>query len=274
LLEDLKSIRHQLIQGVKDDTLPGEVEKERQATLVAGSIILEEVMAALNIQSLRVCPSALREGIVFDRIETSGRLPLQPIRASSSSMAKRFNLNQGQIQRVSTTAEHIFNAYAEALQLNEEAHRLLLAACQLHEIGLTISHKKIHLHGGYIIEHSNLTGITQRQQQMLAAMVRFHRKTKPSPKDAVFKVMRSSDVDTTISLAAILRLAAALNRTKGSTTAIPTIVERKTAWHWFFEQDWYEQHEVCVWNANHEKLPLSKLLGKAILLKPAKPSKK
>jgi exopolyphosphatase/guanosine-5'-triphosphate,3'-diphosphate pyrophosphatase len=235
--------------------------------LVAASIILEEVMAALNIKSLRVCPSALREGIVFDRIASAGRLPARPIRAASKAMAKRFNLDRTQIKRVTTTADILFQAYAKPLHLNDEAYRLLIAACQLHEIGLTMNHKKIHLHGSYMIANSNLTGVTQRQQQILAAMVRFHRKARPNAKHSMLKNLRSEDIHTTIALAAILRMAAALNRTKDGEAASPTITEKKKAWLWTFAPNWYDSHEVCIWNANQEKRPLTKLLGKNILLK-------
>jgi len=268
LLADLQSTFPELIAAVKAESLPSGVDQERQSTLVAGSIILQEVMSALNIVSLRVCPSALREGIVFDRITTAGRLPARPIRAASQAMAKRFSLDQTQIQRVSQTAEAIFATYHTSLHLNNEAYRLLIAACQLHEIGLAMSHKKIHLHGSYIIGNSNLTGITQRQQQMLAAIVRFHRKAKPNSKHALLKNMRSQDMRTTIAVAAILRLASALNRTKSGEAARPHIIEKKKAWDWCFEPEWFESHEVCVWNANQEKRPLSKLLGENLKFKP------
>ena len=274
LLSDLQSIRGDLIKGVKEGKLPGEVESERADTLVAGSIILEEVMSALNISSLRVCLSALREGIIFDRIETEGRLPAKPIEASSRAMAKRFMLNQEQIRCVSTTAKHVFNHYAEALNLNAEAKSLLLAACQLHEIGLTISHKKIHMHGSYIIANSNITGITQRQQQMLAAIIRFHRKTQPTKKQVALKAMRNSDISTTLAVAAILRIAAALNRTKSGVAAAPRFEESKKYHIWHFEDsEWFQSHEVCIWNASSEKRPLGKLLGKPIRFKRPKPIK-
>jgi len=264
---DLKSTFPELVAAVKADTLPSGMEKERQSTLVAGSIILQEVMSALNIISLRVCPSALREGIVFDRLTTAGRLPARPIRSASQAMANRFNLDQIQIQRVSQSAEAIYAAYHSMLHLNNEAYRLLIAACQLHEVGLAMSHKKIHLHGSYIIGNSNLTGVTQRQQQILAAIVRFHRKSSPTAKHALLKDMRSQDMRTTIAVAAILRLASALNRTKSGEAARPHIIEKKKAWDWYFEPEWFDSHEVCIWNANQEKRHLSKLLGKNLQFK-------
>ena len=266
-LADLKSIRSKLIDAVKHDRLPDAIEPERRATLVAGAIILEEAMDAAQVRSLRVCPSALREGIVYDRIETSGRLPAQPIMASTNNMVKRFNLDRGQIKRVARTAELIFTAYAELLGLDEEAKLLLDAACKLHEVGLTISHKRTHLHGGYIIANANMTGITQRQQQMLAAIVRFHRKAAPTAKHRDLKSMREKDVETTKALAAILRSATALNRTKDGDAALLAIEEKNKAWRWLFEPEWYDRHEVCIWNTHTEKRPLNRLLGKPIQLK-------
>jgi len=270
-LNDLRSIRSKLIDAVKLDQLPDSIEKERKTTLVAGAIVLEEVMAALHIRSLRVCPSALREGIIYDRVETSGRLPSRPIKASAIAMVKRFNLDREQIKRVTNTAKLIFVAHAKQLGLNDEARRLLMAACQLHEVGLSISHKRIHLHGGYIIAHSNMTGITQRQQQILAATVRFHRKARPNPKHGELKTMRDKDIAVTMALAAILRLASALNRTKDGEAAAPRFEEKKRAWQWIFDDSvWFDEHEVCIWNATQEKRPLSKLLGKPIELKQAR----
>jgi exopolyphosphatase/guanosine-5'-triphosphate,3'-diphosphate pyrophosphatase len=266
-LSDLKSTRAKLIDAVKRDRLPDAIEPERRDTLVAGAIILEEVMEAINARALRVCPSALREGIIYDRIETLGRLPAEPIMASVGSMVKRFNLDRGQIKRVTRTAERIFTAYAPLFGLDDEAHLLLKAACMLHEVGLTISHRRIHLHGGYIIAHANMTGITQRQQQMLSAIVRFHRKAAPTAKHRDLKFMRARDVKTTLALAAILRPATALNRTKHGHAGLLEIEEKKKAWHWLFEPMWHDQHEVCIWNANREKRPLTRLLGKAIQLK-------
>lgn len=272
-LDDLQSIRPKLVNAVIHDHLPDSIEKERKATLVAGAIILEEVMNALHIRSLRVCPSALREGIIYDRIETSDRHPCQPIMASTNAMVKRLNLDREQIKRVTNTAELIFDTYASLLGLNNKSRRLLMAACQLHEIGLTISHKRTHLHGSYIIAHSNMTGITQRQQQMIAATVRFHRKAGPSPKHCDLKAMRDKDIKITIALAAILRLAAALNRTKNGDAAIPCFEEKKNAWKWIFDPKWYCEHDVCIWNAANEKRSLSKLLGKPIQLKRARKEK-
>ena len=82
--------------------------------------------------------------------------------------------------------------------------------------------------------------------------------------------MREKDIQTSIALSAILRMAAALNRTKSGATASPRIVEKKKGWKWLFDdEEWFDTHEVCIWNATQEKLSLSKLINRPIELKKA-----
>jgi exopolyphosphatase/guanosine-5'-triphosphate,3'-diphosphate pyrophosphatase len=265
-LTTLEQMLPQLIDAVRDrDSLEG-IENERRDTLVAGAIILMEVMTALSLDELEVCQSALREGIVFDRVESHGRVPQQPMRASVEALVRRFSLDTAQIERVMATADLLFEAYAEQLGLDEESYELLHAAVQLHEIGLCITHKRMHLHGAYMVAHADMTGISFRQQQMLAALIRFHRKGKPGSDHPMLTGMHERDMATIKSLAAILRLAAALNRTKSGEAALPDIELRDDGWHWLFNDGWHAAHEVCIWNGEQEKKVLAKLLGSAISL--------
>jgi exopolyphosphatase/guanosine-5'-triphosphate,3'-diphosphate pyrophosphatase len=48
-------------------TVPG-LPPQRADIIVAGGFILEEVMSALGIESLRVCDWSLREGVIIDRL--------------------------------------------------------------------------------------------------------------------------------------------------------------------------------------------------------------
>jgi exopolyphosphatase/guanosine-5'-triphosphate,3'-diphosphate pyrophosphatase len=47
------------------------IPAERADIIVAGGVILEEVMSALGIESLRTCDWSLREGVIIDRLRAS-----------------------------------------------------------------------------------------------------------------------------------------------------------------------------------------------------------
>ncbi len=52
--------------------LPG-VSMERAHQLVAGSMVARQLMRTLNLKEIRICPWALREGIVLHRLDSSER---------------------------------------------------------------------------------------------------------------------------------------------------------------------------------------------------------
>ncbi|MFQ5469074.1 MAG: Ppx/GppA phosphatase family protein [Gammaproteobacteria bacterium] len=222
-LKDLQNNLPSLIEKIKLDEPLQNVEGERKNTLVAGAIILIEVMSALGLKTLSLSDSALREGIIYDRVESHGALPVLPMSAAVDAMIKRFNIDSDQVSRVLTTAKLIVMTFMNELGLNKEAIELLYAACKLHEIGLTVSHKKMHIHGAYMLMNADLTGITQRQQELISAIVRFHRKAKPNQRHIELREIRNHDTELVIKLSAILRLAAALNRTRDGNPAQPEI---------------------------------------------------
>ncbi len=53
-------------------TVPG-LPPQRADIIVAGGFVLEEVMIALGIESLRVCDWSLREGVIIDRLRALER---------------------------------------------------------------------------------------------------------------------------------------------------------------------------------------------------------
>lgn len=58
------------------------ISSSRARQIVAGAVVAEETMVALDIKSVEICPWALREGIVLRHLETMtepGDLPLVPL---------------------------------------------------------------------------------------------------------------------------------------------------------------------------------------------------
>ncbi len=263
-LKELRAMLPLLVDRMqRSESFPG-VDAERLPTLVPGNLILQEVMIALGINELELCQSALREGIIFDRMESFADFPTQPMQAAMVAMVERFNLDVRQIERVTSTAKQIFDLCCQPLNLSDEDLELLQSACGLHEIGQCVSHKRMHIHGGYMVRHADLTGFTLRQQQILSATIRYHRKAKPRCQHRELQGMSSDDVKRVFGLAAILRLATALNRTKRGLPAQPVVVNSKRGLRWCFDAQWWLSHEVCIWSGREEKRPLEKLLGTSI----------
>ena len=103
----------------------------------------------------------------------------------------------------------MFDQVAAQWQLLDEGYRPLLCwAAMLHETGLAINYTSVQRHSAYILENSDLPGFNQEEQQVLANLVRFHRKA--IKKGDFCSVLNYPDVHVW-RLIRLLRLAVALH---------------------------------------------------------------
>src|SRR5690606_37459387 len=106
----------------------------------------------------------------------------------------------------------IFDALASLHELGPGDRRLLRVAALLHDVGAFISSDSHHKHTQYILESSDLFGLSREQQKVAACVARYHRRAMPSTKHAAFKKLGPADRKRVRKLASILRIADALDR--------------------------------------------------------------
>jgi exopolyphosphatase/guanosine-5'-triphosphate,3'-diphosphate pyrophosphatase len=85
---------------------------------------------------------------------------------------------------------------------------MLIWAATLHEIGLQINYSGFHRHGAYIIENTRLPGFNREQQDVLATLIRLHRKRLDL---SVIPELRNWSRDRMVRLIRVLRIACVLN---------------------------------------------------------------
>lgn len=195
------------------------VSAQRAEIVVAGGQILEAVMRALSINYLRTCDWALREGVVIDflrEVEAESKPPLpdeaDPRLRGVRAVGRRFGYEEAHALRVAGFAETIFDALAHGAGLTRHQRTLLSAAALLHDVGYHIAHEGHHKHTLYLIRNSELTGFSEGERDVIANVARYHRGSVPKERHQEFWRLKQSDRDTVRSLAAILRVADALDR--------------------------------------------------------------
>jgi exopolyphosphatase/guanosine-5'-triphosphate,3'-diphosphate pyrophosphatase len=156
--------------------LPGLTE-QRHPVLIGGLLMLCACFKALEIETLKVSPYALREGVLHDLL---GRLDDQdPRNKTVDAFMSRYGVEREQVNRVKSTALTACDKISEGMYLRP-AHRQLLGwAADLHETGLGVSHSRYQLHSGYLVENSDMAGFTRQEQQFLAALVQNQRRAIP-----------------------------------------------------------------------------------------------
>jgi exopolyphosphatase/guanosine-5'-triphosphate,3'-diphosphate pyrophosphatase len=227
--------------------LPGLTE-QRQPVLIGGLLMLNACFRVLEIESIKVSPYALREGVLYDLL---GRLDDQdPRNKTVGAFMSRYNVDAEQVRRVKETALTACDKISETMHLRP-AHRQLLGwAADLHETGLGVSHSQFQLHSGYLVENSDMAGFTRQEQLFLAALVRYHRRAIPAGFGDQLPTRLHEPLRMTLFC---LRFACILCRSRED-EAIPPIrlssSDRMITVS--FPESWKEAHPLTMWDLQQE----------------------
>jgi exopolyphosphatase / guanosine-5'-triphosphate,3'-diphosphate pyrophosphatase len=189
-----------------DLRLPG-LSEERRGTTVGGLLVLQAAFNELALDTVQVSETAMREGILHDML---GRAQQRdPRDGSIAALAQRYGVDAEQAARVEATALALFDQTAAALDLRDEERRMLAWAARIHEIGLAIAHSQYHVHGAYVVEHSDIAGFSNQEQQALAVLLRCQRR---APAIGRIEALPERHAGPVRHLMLLLRLAVLLHR--------------------------------------------------------------
>lgn len=143
------------------------LKPERRPVLAGGLAVMTAVFDELGVESLRYCPGALRQGVLYDLLGRSEGVDMREI--SVSRMAQRYGVSTAHGERIARSTQALFGqaARASAEELAQRG-RLLGWAARLAEIGMSISHEDFHKHSAYILMHADMPGFSKAEQTMLA----------------------------------------------------------------------------------------------------------
>jgi exopolyphosphatase / guanosine-5'-triphosphate,3'-diphosphate pyrophosphatase len=199
--------------------LPG-LDPTRADIMLAGALVLECAMKEMGISKMVVSDYALREGALLDglsRIRGGAFHHLQDLRRRSVvRLMEALDDDAEHSQRVAGLALRLFDESEEWHGLGDDRRELLEAAALLCNVGLFVAHSGHHKHTYYLIRNTDqLSGFTDHEIEVIALVARYHRKSAPKAKHPEFAQLAEADQQAVRVLAAILRVAIALDRTHG-----------------------------------------------------------
>ena len=249
-LEGLEKLKDAMIEAGHVDHLElPELSLERVPVFAGGVAIIYAAFKMLDIDIMRVADGALREGLLYELI---GRIFYEDTRTHSVKvLAERYHVDSKHALRVIETVHKCLEQVSVPEKIGlQTAQQWLSWAAQLHEIGLSIAHNQYHKHGAYIIENADLPGFSMREQEILAALVKTHRR-KVSVK--LFKGLIPPWDKSVLPLVIIFRLAVLLHRGR-QVTPIPDLKlemgSKLTRVH--FPEGWLEAHPLTLVDLEQE----------------------
>jgi exopolyphosphatase/guanosine-5'-triphosphate,3'-diphosphate pyrophosphatase len=200
----------------KRAALPG-IDAKRVDLMPAAAVLVDTILAHAGSPELVACTWALREGLLLDvaRVGLAPRAaPSGARRRSVEALAARFAASNAHGRQVARLALRLFEATGPLLALPPAARELLEYAAFLHDIGHAIDHDHHHRHSCYLVRNAELLGFDRLEIEVLAQVVRGHRKQTPRPGDAELRALPARARRLVRPLAALLRVADGLDRTQ------------------------------------------------------------
>ena len=176
---------------------------------------------------------------------------------TAKSLATRYDVDTTQANMVLATTLNLYDQVVGDWKFKNKDFRAMLGwASLLHEVGIQINSRGVQRHSAYVLSNVDMPGFTQEQQELLATLVRFHRKKIKSAEIPEFQLFDSSAVKRAI---ALLRLGAMLN-IKRQESFLPelNVTASKNSLTLTFPAGWKEsrpimsadlQQEVQYWKA-------------------------
>jgi exopolyphosphatase/guanosine-5'-triphosphate,3'-diphosphate pyrophosphatase len=189
--------------------------ENRVDIIVAGAIVVSEVMRALGANSLWVNTKGVREGIVIDTIDRRRGHERQLDRGEAiRAFGRRCEYDAAHAEQVCTLSLSLFDQLEEPLGLERETRPLLEAAALLHDVGYHIAYERHHKHSYHLISYSDLPGFKNRELRMIAAIARYHRGALPKTRHEGMGDLDKKERKLVSRLGGLLKLADGLDRTR------------------------------------------------------------
>ncbi|HUF47097.1 MAG TPA: Ppx/GppA phosphatase family protein [Vicinamibacterales bacterium] len=222
--KSVRRLRKRLAPMALDERLAVPGLDPRRADLSAvGAVLADTLLSTLGAGELTLCDFALREGLVLDyikrnaaHIRTAERYP-DVRRRSVIELAERCRYWPEHAAQVARMALVLFDATAARHELGAREREWLEYAALLHDVGSHIGYEDHHKHSQYLIRHGGLRGFEPEEVLAIGLIARYHRKATPKKSHDGFGDLPRERRAVVRVLAAMLRLAEALDRSHTQT---------------------------------------------------------
>lgn len=193
-----------------------DLKPDRADVIVPAGAIFEYVAAHVGAKEICVPFVGLVDGVLIDVAQAAGaegtkKFEVSQTRNAALAILRKYDDEPKHARRVSTLAVSLFDQLKPMHGLGKRERLLLELAALLHEVGNFISSTGHHRHSYYIIAQTPILGLSDEEQLIVANVARYHRKAPPDLSHEGYRDLTERDRECVRSLAAMLRVADALD---------------------------------------------------------------
>ncbi len=216
----LKNFLHDIMhKTAKERADIKNLEPKRADIILSTTLLVDAILNITQKNGFYTLNGGLRSGLAIDTINKAGVvLDFQKSKSSLRvsrimEIGKKFNFEKRHAVKVKELALSIFDKTEDLHNMKSAERNILEAAALLHDVGNYISYSKHHKHSYYLVKNSEFIGYSLEDVEIMANVARYHRKSPPKDTHEHFKGLDKDEKKRVGMLAAILRIADALDRT-------------------------------------------------------------
>jgi exopolyphosphatase / guanosine-5'-triphosphate,3'-diphosphate pyrophosphatase len=211
LIDDLAA------RSVDERVAAWNLRPDRADTIVPAAMVLCRVAKAFGRESITAPGVGLKEGVLVD-LARQHFVPRDfggeaaAVSEACLRLGRRYHFDENHGELVAGFAARLFDDLAARHRMSPRDRILLNAAALLHDVGDFVRYEGHHKHSYYLIVHGDLMGLSPAEREIVANVARYHRKSPPQLDHENFRALSREDRAKVKAMAAILRIADALDR--------------------------------------------------------------
>jgi exopolyphosphatase/guanosine-5'-triphosphate,3'-diphosphate pyrophosphatase len=184
-------------------------------TLVPALLAYRELLLESGAPEVTLPEASLRAGLLLDLTRSEDRQSIQDfsrqVLASAEALGEKYRWDAPHCRKVAQLTLRIFDDLRQEHGMGDRDRVLLEVAALLHDIGNYVSLRGHHKHSWYLLSVSEIFGLTQDDMAVVANVARYHRRALPQKSHLPYMALDREDRVKVNKLAAILRVANALD---------------------------------------------------------------
>jgi exopolyphosphatase / guanosine-5'-triphosphate,3'-diphosphate pyrophosphatase len=204
--------------SLKDRRSVTGLNSDRADIIIAGSVILHEILKTTGVKSIEISSRSLRDGLLLDYISripgffSEDRIPVRE--NSVRSLGISCHIDEDHTDQITSLALDLYDTgvISGLFERSDEGRDMLYYAARLHDVGQFISFSNHHQHSFYLITEVPLPGFNQHEVLLIGLIAKYHRKKPPRSRDPSFRALSRNDKRMVRQLSLILRISEHLDR--------------------------------------------------------------
>jgi exopolyphosphatase/guanosine-5'-triphosphate,3'-diphosphate pyrophosphatase len=184
--------------------------------ILPAAIVLQKIVTLAHVDEIIIPGVGVKDGLILEmeseQFHPEKHLDYTQVISSALQLGRKYAFDEAHGMAVANLAVQIFDQTRPQHQLDSESRTLLEVAALLHDIGTFVNLSDHHKHTLYLLQASSVIGLTPLQMQIVATVARYHRKALPKLQHKEYEQLSPKQRLVVSTLAAILRVANALDR--------------------------------------------------------------